>query len=168
MIIRQIPAKTASNRCLWRFLPASAGNFTCRTVYLRPPQVILHVPVLQCKVAFTSLNHRHFLCVQSLSLDASLPLVNIERQFQSMLTASNMAGSSIVTVDGDTDGNTQYATPIFPISAFAYVSVGYLISWIVFTHYWLLPAVTQKQHQEHSQTNNSIYLLPMHETSFPS
>ena len=36
----QLRSETAGNRYLRRFLPASAGNFTCETVYLRP--------VLQC------------------------------------------------------------------------------------------------------------------------
>ena len=36
------------NRYLRRFLLASAGNFTCGTVYLRPSQVNLHAPILQC------------------------------------------------------------------------------------------------------------------------
>ena len=37
---RQIAAETAGNRYLRRFLPASAGNFTCGTVYLQPLQII--------------------------------------------------------------------------------------------------------------------------------
>ena len=41
-------AETAGNRYRRRFLPASAGIFTCGSVYLRPSQVILHAPVLQC------------------------------------------------------------------------------------------------------------------------
>ena len=45
---RQLRAETAGNRYLRRFLPASAGIFTCGSVYLRPSQVILHAPVLQC------------------------------------------------------------------------------------------------------------------------
>ena len=45
---RQLRAETAGNRYLRRFLPASAGIFTCGSVYLRPLQVILHAPVLQC------------------------------------------------------------------------------------------------------------------------
>ena len=44
----QLRAETAGNRYLRRFLPASAGIFTCGSVYLRPSQVILHAPVLQC------------------------------------------------------------------------------------------------------------------------
>ena len=47
---RQLGAETAGNRYLRRFLPASAGILTCGSVYLRPSQVILHAPVLQCKV----------------------------------------------------------------------------------------------------------------------
>ena len=39
--------ETAGNRYLRKFLPASAGNFTCETVNLRPVQVNLHAPVLQ-------------------------------------------------------------------------------------------------------------------------
>ena len=46
---RQLRAETAGNRYLRRFLPASAGIFTCGSVYLRPSQVILHAPVLPCK-----------------------------------------------------------------------------------------------------------------------
>ena len=34
-------------------MPASAGIFTCGSVYLRPSQVILHAPVLQCSIAST-------------------------------------------------------------------------------------------------------------------
>ena len=45
---RQLRAETAGNRYLRSFLPASAGIFTCESVYLRPSQVILHAPVLQC------------------------------------------------------------------------------------------------------------------------
>ena len=45
---RQLRAETAGNRYLRRFLPASAGNFPCETIYLRPSQVNLHAPVLQC------------------------------------------------------------------------------------------------------------------------
>ena len=45
---RQLRAKTAGNRYLRRFLPASEGVFTCGSVHLRPSQVILHAPVLQC------------------------------------------------------------------------------------------------------------------------
>ena len=45
---RQLRAETAGNRYLRRFLPASASIFTCGSVYLRPSQVILHAPVLQC------------------------------------------------------------------------------------------------------------------------
>ena len=48
---RQLRAETAGNRYLRRFLPASAGIFTCGSVYLRPSQVILHAPVLQCGFA---------------------------------------------------------------------------------------------------------------------
>ena len=47
---RQLRAETAGNRYLRRFLPASAGIFTCGSVYLRPSQVILHAPVLQCTI----------------------------------------------------------------------------------------------------------------------
>ena len=43
---RQLPAETAGNRYLRRLLPASAGTFTCGTVYLRPLQVILPAPIL--------------------------------------------------------------------------------------------------------------------------
>ena len=45
---RQLRAETAGNRYLRRFLPATAGIFTCGSVYLRPSQVNLHAPVLQC------------------------------------------------------------------------------------------------------------------------
>ena len=45
---RQLRAETAGNRYLRRFLPATAGIFTCGSGYLRPSQVILHAPVLQC------------------------------------------------------------------------------------------------------------------------
>ena len=34
-----------------RIYPASAGNFTCGSVYLRPSQVILHTPDSQCSLA---------------------------------------------------------------------------------------------------------------------
>ena len=44
----QLPAETADNPYLRRFLPASVGNFTCETVYLRPSKVNLHAPVLEC------------------------------------------------------------------------------------------------------------------------
>ena len=44
---QSLPAETAGNRYLRRFLPASAGIFTCGSVYLRPSQVVLHAPVLQ-------------------------------------------------------------------------------------------------------------------------
>ena len=46
----KLPAKTADNRYLRRFLPAYAGKFTCGTGYLQPSQVILHAPVLQCNL----------------------------------------------------------------------------------------------------------------------
>ena len=49
---RQLRAETAGNRYLRRFLPASAGIFTCGSVYLRPSQVILHASVLQCNWFF--------------------------------------------------------------------------------------------------------------------
>ena len=49
---RQLRAETAGNRYMRRFLPASAGIFTCGSVYLRPLQVILHAPVLQCSQKF--------------------------------------------------------------------------------------------------------------------
>ena len=48
---RQLRAETAGNRYLRRFLPASAGIFICGSVYLRPSQVILHAPVLQCTLS---------------------------------------------------------------------------------------------------------------------
>ena len=51
VIFRQLRAETAGNRYLRRFLPASAGIFTCGSVYLRPSQLILHAPVLQCIVS---------------------------------------------------------------------------------------------------------------------
>ena len=52
----QLRAETAGNRYLRRFLPASAGIFTCGSVYLRPSQVILHAPVLQWRVRLTELS----------------------------------------------------------------------------------------------------------------
>ena len=45
---RQLRAETAGKRYLRRFLPASASVYTCGSVYLRPSQVNLHAPVLQC------------------------------------------------------------------------------------------------------------------------
>ena len=45
-------AETAGNRYLRRFLPGPAGNFTCETVYLWPSQIILHAPVLMCRLEF--------------------------------------------------------------------------------------------------------------------
>ena len=55
---RQIPAETAGNRYLRRFLPASECIFTCETVYRRPSKVNLHAPVLQCilSIKFISLD----------------------------------------------------------------------------------------------------------------
>ena len=52
---RQLRAETAGNRYLRKFLPESAGICTCGSVYLRPSQVILHAPVLQCGM------HQHFI-----------------------------------------------------------------------------------------------------------
>ena len=49
---RQLPAETAGNRYLRRFLPAPAIKFTCGTGYLQPLQIILHVPFLQCILYF--------------------------------------------------------------------------------------------------------------------
>ena len=51
---RQIRAETAGNRYLRSFLPASAGIFTCGTVYLQPSQANLHAPVLQCRTRKSS------------------------------------------------------------------------------------------------------------------
>ena len=48
----QLPAETAGIPYLRRFLPASAGIFTCGTVYLQPSQVYLHAPVLQCTTEY--------------------------------------------------------------------------------------------------------------------
>ena len=48
---RQLRAETAGNRYLRRFLPASAGIFTWGSVNLRPSQIFLHAPVLQCTTA---------------------------------------------------------------------------------------------------------------------
>ena len=45
---RQLRPETEGNSYLRRFLPASAGIFTCGSVYMRPSQVFLHAPVLQC------------------------------------------------------------------------------------------------------------------------
>ena len=50
MNFRKLSAETAGNRYLRRFLPASAGKFTCGTGYLQPSQVILHAPVSQCNL----------------------------------------------------------------------------------------------------------------------
>ena len=46
--VNQLPSETAGNHYLRRFVPASEVNFTYGTVYLRPPQDILHAPFLQC------------------------------------------------------------------------------------------------------------------------
>ena len=43
----QLPELSATNRFLRRFLRASTGVFTCRTLYVRPLQVNLYAPVLQ-------------------------------------------------------------------------------------------------------------------------
>ena len=45
----QLPVETAGNRYLRSILPAAAIIFTCGTVYLRPSQVFLHAPILQCR-----------------------------------------------------------------------------------------------------------------------
>ena len=64
---RQLRAETAVNRYLRRFLPASAGIFTCGSVYLRPSQVILHAPVLQCRIKVLKIHQESQLKLFSVS-----------------------------------------------------------------------------------------------------
>ena len=71
---RQLRAETAGNRYLRRFLPASEGIFTCGSVYLRPSQVILHAPVLQCSPSFCHQASSAF--HDKLQLSAAAPLVS--------------------------------------------------------------------------------------------